>query len=831
MCMKLLKNKIISISILVALLSSIVIIPVFAITPTLMGYIAGAGSPNYLNGANDVFVSGNYAYVVSTSDDSLTIVDISNPLTPTLEGYIAGVGSPNYLDGAMAVYVSGNYAYVVAWMDDSLTIVNVTNPASPTIAGHIAGAGSPNYLNSPFSVYVSGNYAYVAASSDQSLTIIDVTNPAAPTIASHIAGYGAPNYLGVPKSVFVSGNYAYVAASANDSLTIVDVTNPLVPTIAGHIAGAGSPNYLDGVEYVYVSGNYAYLTAALDESLTIINVTNPAIPTLAGHIAGASSPNYLGLPQSVYVSGNYAYVAASGDDSLTIINVTIPATPTYAGHIAGAGSPNYLNNAAGVYVVGNYAYVASNYDDSLSVFDISLSAPSITTTAANNISTTTAKLNSSLTNDGNDAGNCQVQFAYGLTSQAVFANYDTLTGFFGTYSEGDYPEYIATGLLMNTTYYFRVQVKNSFSTVTSIELSFTTSTVATVPTNVQAYPQSDSIYLTWSKGSGSNNTYVYYKTSPYTSSNTNLITNGSFETADPPTGWTLAGADSTFSRSNTQYKIGSYSGKLIRSGTDCVVTQDLTTTENGEVITFGCWVYATVANRAYIYIDDGITTPTVSTAHTGGSTWEWLSASQTVDASATHVYLACQVKTGDTTAYFDRAFCIEGSAIPAEGTLKYSGSDSTYTHTGLILGTTYYYALVGEGGGLYSDTYATITMTTTASGLDPTGFNDITNPSSYDITTPDITPLSGLGPFYNLTNGFVDSLGMPRGNAWAGIAALLIVVLATVVYIKSGSLSGALVVVLICLIITYFLKITSGWWIFFALAGVLGSFALPKREV
>ncbi len=53
----------------------------------------------------------------------------------------------------------------------------------------------------------------------------------------------------------------------------------------------------------------------------------------------------------------------------------------------------------------------------------------------------------------------------------------------------------------------------------------------------------------------------------------NLIENGGMETGDPLSNWTLSGAGATFAQSTTQVWIGTYSGALTRSGTDCVVYQ------------------------------------------------------------------------------------------------------------------------------------------------------------------------------------------------------------------------------------------------------------------
>jgi len=47
----------------------------------LKGVIRGAGAPNYLSDAADVFVRNNYVYVVSSDDSALSIFEISEEKT------------------------------------------------------------------------------------------------------------------------------------------------------------------------------------------------------------------------------------------------------------------------------------------------------------------------------------------------------------------------------------------------------------------------------------------------------------------------------------------------------------------------------------------------------------------------------------------------------------------------------------------------------------------------------------------------------------------------------------------------------------------------------
>jgi hypothetical protein len=152
-----------------------------------------------------------------------------------------------------------------------------------------------------------------------------------------------------------------------------------------------------------------------------------------------------------------------------------------------------------------------------------------------------------------------------------------------------------------------------------------------------------------------------------------IATNGGMETwsggaSAAPDSWTLSGSGSSVAREGTIVKTGTYSAKLTRAGTDCVLYQPFHATKGiaywkGKTITAGCWVYATVANRAFIYLKDGISN-TSSVYHTGDSTWQYLTVTKVISDSATTVNLEVSVAGGNTSAYFDGANVYEpGIAI------------------------------------------------------------------------------------------------------------------------------------------------------------------------
>jgi len=151
----------------------------------------------------------------------------------------------------------------------------------------------------------------------------------------------------------------------------------------------------------------------------------------------------------------------------------------------------------------------------------------------------------------------------------------------------------------------------------------------------------------------------------------NLLSNWSFENGDPPNDWGLVGAGATSGQSTDQVKIGTYSCNLTRSGANCYIWSHIP--EYGqyknEEVAFGCWVYATVADRVRLRINDGVGNA-YSAYHSGNSDWEWLTATRTVDSGATQLEVWPEIRNGDTTAYFDGAVLVVGSSSDLEITRR-----------------------------------------------------------------------------------------------------------------------------------------------------------------
>jgi hypothetical protein len=163
--------------------------------------------------------------------------------------------------------------------------------------------------------------------------------------------------------------------------------------------------------------------------------------------------------------------------------------------------------------------------------------------------------------------------------------------------------------------------------------------------------------------------------------NGNLLQNSDFETwsagaSSAPNGWILSGAGASIARESTTIKLGTYSTKLTRGGSNCVLSQTFHEFKGisywqGKTVTFGCWVYATVANRVRLYLNDGVG-ETSSAFHSGDSTWQYLSVSRTLASNSTQAQSYVSLEGGDTSAYCDGAICVEGSAAPQTNSFNIS---------------------------------------------------------------------------------------------------------------------------------------------------------------
>ncbi|MEE9443866.1 MAG: dockerin type I domain-containing protein [candidate division Zixibacteria bacterium] len=223
-------------------------------------------SEPYSARVNEVFVSGDYAYIAHHSS-GFTVVDISNPQSP-----IPLSNRP--LNGlTFSIQVIENIAYINAHY--ALEIYDVSDPSNPAFLGKFS---NPELPSNGGDFTIQGEMAYYSIGDKK--YILDLSNLNHPTVS----GIYTPEYIGDIESghqirnVNINGNYAYISYNRPDVVHIVDISDPVSPIVVS--------SYEISRPYITAfHDNYAFISSQSSVRGTdILDVSDPANPILVGHL-------------------------------------------------------------------------------------------------------------------------------------------------------------------------------------------------------------------------------------------------------------------------------------------------------------------------------------------------------------------------------------------------------------------------------------------------------------------------------------------------------------------------------------------------------------------
>ncbi len=465
-------------------------------------------------GLNSSYAMGGYDYAVNQSNNTLQVINISNPANPVIVGTASTTGAP------WAVYAQGSYAYVTNQSNSILQIFNISNPANPTLAG-TATTNDPS-----FGISVQGDYAYtVTQGSPSSLQVINISNPASPSVVGTISLSAGST----PYNVYVQGNYAYVPNYGASTLQIINISNPTNPVVTDTMSVGNGPLN------VYVQGSYAYLINEQSNNLEIINVSNPAIPVALSFTSFGGST----YPYAVAVQGEYAYVPLdSAYNETEVVNISNPYNPQVVGSPIPTGS-----NSSNVYVQGRYLYAIAAY--SLEIYDIG--GAYTNQLQAGGTETGTLQVDSNANVSGSESvtgglqvgssaevsGNFGVSGSVAIASQAVIGSIGTATS--QLYVSGSIPTSnlgsVSTGSYPDSVYVqgkYAYEVGLSSGTLQVIDVSVPSSPVvvgtsAPVGSPSSVYVQGKYAYVI---NNGGNALEIYDVSNPYSPSMVASVTTG-----------------------------------------------------------------------------------------------------------------------------------------------------------------------------------------------------------------------------------------------------------------------------------------------------------------
>jgi len=371
---------------------------------------------DYWQGASDVQMVGNLAYVVSGTS-GLRIMDLTDPTNPVEIGRCTWY---DWDDASGGVYVTGTRAYVATTY--GCCAFDISDPTDPVQLARWWGDRSQHdiFVHDSTAIIQGEDTQVIADISDLEnvqqigdfghrmmwplgmmgeylcmacwdggLLVFDISNPSQPVQVAQV-DTTMPGGLGM-----IVGDYAYFG-TLYDGVRIIDLSNPLQPvevascdsgwccnlTVTnGNLVISRDDGYLDiwnvadpvqpvleGVlaltsSFMEVagSGNLICLAYYYDPmSVAVVDISNPAAPV---QVSSFGLVGFLGLMK---INGTTGYVGGasfpgSGGRGLCIMDLADPVNPSFLGIVHGAGD---------VAMRGNYLYSVDRYHGMV-VFDVS----------------------------------------------------------------------------------------------------------------------------------------------------------------------------------------------------------------------------------------------------------------------------------------------------------------------------------------------------------------------------------------------------------------------------------------------------------------------------
>lgn len=186
----------------------------------------------------------SYLLVTGTGEVGAQVLDVSDPTHPVRVGIVLDdhAAFPE-LSGATDVQgfrtVSGVFATVARAYDNSVVVLNVTNPSDPAVVGVASdGDGGFDFLGGVRDVelFRAGDktYAVTASPSDRALQIMDVTDPSNPVPVSAVTEGAEGLFRPWDVEMSPSGTLALVVGDGGDAFQVVSFEDPAAPRVVGY---------------------------------------------------------------------------------------------------------------------------------------------------------------------------------------------------------------------------------------------------------------------------------------------------------------------------------------------------------------------------------------------------------------------------------------------------------------------------------------------------------------------------------------------------------------------------------------------------------------------
>ena len=206
------------------------------VTNPALPVMAGVYNDAGVEDGRGIYVSGSHAYMTFAAGTDFAVIDVTNPALPVLAGSLNVANVPN------EVFVSGNYAYVASSSNTTeVVVVDVTLPAGPVLASMLNLPGNSDANT----VSMNGNMLYVGQLN--TLRVVDASNPLALVLSGSLIVGNAITDIAL--DLGSAGDLLFLSSSDNAmEFEVVDVSVSALPILFGVLDTAGVDN-LNGVAY------------------------------------------------------------------------------------------------------------------------------------------------------------------------------------------------------------------------------------------------------------------------------------------------------------------------------------------------------------------------------------------------------------------------------------------------------------------------------------------------------------------------------------------------------------------------------------------------------
>ena len=172
------------------------------------------------------------------------------------------------LNGAVNITIAGNYAYIAC--DRGIVVVDVADPLNPRMVGEV---GAPA-IAKPRAIAVQFRYAFVVDA--QGLKVLDVTDLEHPRPVSD-----ASMAIADARNIYVARTYAYISGGTQ-GLVIVDVTRPEHPQLDQIYNNGGSINDLNDIKLGMTDASLFGYLADGKNGMKVVQLLSPDSPGYLG---------------------------------------------------------------------------------------------------------------------------------------------------------------------------------------------------------------------------------------------------------------------------------------------------------------------------------------------------------------------------------------------------------------------------------------------------------------------------------------------------------------------------------------------------------------------